>query len=531
MADIRSRVNAIAPDDAYTIVCPYCFNRASGGDGTPIPHTHVEFRSETAFSGMHEIEQKLGLRKWDIEVMDDATQRAEATRRFDAYERFLCKPDPKYQAFWDDFGGQTTETVPKSGGFQNPWELPILRMGDGIDHLVADCDGFVTKGVDIHGKETHHRVCPYCHNPFPLGYGKNPVKYISIIGITGSGKTVYISQLLKGMQDYVVKVGLNAYFTSDHESNFIANNPVREGYPLPDSTTPERLSQPMFYDIERTENGKQVTDTIVLYDIAGENCSQATQMLQFGRFVEHSDGIILLVDPKQLQFVSDEASADDVEAPSLALTTLHSVLETRAGEKSAIPMAVCVSKSDRCFDILPDIARRDVESAGDDLSGLPLTEFDGRSFNELTKGEHGLTDLMRRNAQTVCKNLQSGYLNFNFFAVSATGCACVKSDQGYSTPCARPTPKRIEEPILWLFRQFGFIKSNARIERPFPIPQPERYVYKKPLFGKPYLIKQPVDFAKFEEDTVRRHRLVQRRDTWEIMTEEDAKLPVREGGE
>ena len=133
-------------------------------------------------------------------------------------------------------------------------------------------DGFVTQAVDLFGKTTHSRVCPYCHNPLPLGFGKNKVKYISIIGITGSGKTVYISQLLKGMTDYASKVGLNAFFTSDHETNFILNNQVKQGKPLPDSTSPKRLSQPMFYDIVRDENGVQKTDTIVLYDIAGENC-------------------------------------------------------------------------------------------------------------------------------------------------------------------------------------------------------------------------------------------------------------------
>ena len=67
--------------------------------------------------------------------------------------------------------------------------------------------------MDDFGKPTYRRVCPYCHNPLPMGFGKHRVKNISIIGITGAGKTVYISQLLKGMTEYAAKSGLGAFFT------------------------------------------------------------------------------------------------------------------------------------------------------------------------------------------------------------------------------------------------------------------------------------------------------------------------------
>lgn len=528
MSDTKTKVNPIAGDDEFTIVCPYCFNRASGGNGEPISHKMVEFRSETSFSNVHEIEQKLGIKELDLELMDDSNERARKTKEFETYKRFCLGKDQKYQDFWDNFEGKTTEQSSRSAGVQNPWELPIISLGNGIDHLVADMDGFVTQAVDVFGKTTHSRVCPYCHNPFPLGFGKNAVKYISIIGITGSGKTVYISQLLKGMQDYASKVGLNAFFTSDHESNFIMNNQVKQGKPLPDSTSPKRLSQPMFYDIVREKNGVQTTDTIVLYDIAGENCRKAEDMVRFSQFVEHSDGMVLLVDPKQLGFLSIELDEDEIDAPSLALTTLHSVLETRKGQKCGIPIAVCVSKSDQCAGILPPISQEAVQSTKFDSStGLPMMEFDGKTFNKLSRGSKGLTELMLNNAQSVCQNLSTGYLNYNFFAVSATGCPCEATEMGFFAPVNRPDPKRIEEPILWLFKQFGFIKSNEKVLRPFHIKHADRYVYKKPFIGKPYLEKQPDDFSEYEEDRVRTIPEVMRKGEWHRMTEEEAQLQKR----
>lgn len=529
MADTTQR--HIAEDSAYTITCPYCFNRASGGNGEPIPHTKVLFRSGTYFSSVRDIEQKLGFSELDIEMMNNGDERTARKKAFATYKNFLLRKDPVYQAFWDNFEGRTTEQPSRSGNVQNPWELPIIGPDNGVTRLVPDMDGFVTQAVDVFGKTTHNRVCPFCHNPFPLGFGKNPVKYISIIGITGSGKTVYISQLLKNMTDFASKVGLNAYFTSDHETNFIENNAVKKGVPLPDSTTQRRLSQPMFYDIVRNDGNAQRTDTIVLYDIAGENCRRAEDMENFAQYVKHSDGLILLIDPKQLGFLSAEMDEDEIDEPSLALNTLWSVLENRTNRKCQIPVAVCVSKSDQCYGILPPIAQETVHSTGTDPSGLPVMEFDGKTLNELVMGNHGLKDLMLHNAQAVCQNLSTGYWNYNFFSVSATGCACAATEQGFYAPVNRPEPKRIEEPVLWMFRQFGFIRSNARILRPFKIKHADRYIYRKKMFGKSYLEKLPDEFAQYEDEYIRTVPQVLVKNTWVPFTDEYRSLPIMTKGE
>jgi len=524
MAGNKAQENFIAPDNAFSIVCPYCFNMASGGNGRPFPHTAVEFRAETSFANVREMEQKLGFKEFDIDMCDTQAEIDAKRKQYGIYEKFLLKTDDKYQSFWNDFEGRTTEQNERSGRGPTPWELPVVGLGNGIKSLGADVDGFVTHAVDEFGKVTHRRVCPHCHNPLPLGYGKNLVKYISIIGITGSGKTVYISQLLKGMTDYAAKSGLNAYFTSPHETDFIEMNKVKKGEPLPDSTSPGRLSQPMFYDIVRTVGNEQRTDTIVLYDIAGENCRKADDMVRFSRFVEHSDGLILLVDPKQLGFLSDEVDEDEVDAPSLALNTLHSVLESEKGKKSNIPIAVCVSKSDQCTGILPTIAQEQVQVADPDETGLPKKEFDGKTFNKLSEG---IKDLMQKNAGSVCQNLMTEYWNYNFFAVSAIGCACAPTEQGFYAPVSRPDPKRIEEPILWLFKQFGFISSNTKVLRPFKIKHAERYLYKKPFLGKPSLEKVPDEYSAYEEETVRQYKQVQRKGEWQPMNNEYANLPIK----
>ncbi len=500
MSTNQSHPNEIAPEDQYQIICPYCFNEVSDGDNIgnqPFSHTAVHFRAETYFKDERAVEQKLGVSKLDIEMMPDSYEREQKEKNYEQAECFVLKQDEKYQAFWDSYDKQTTEQEDRLNQGPRPWELPIIQTGRGIAELIADDDGFVTAAVDVYGRITRRRVCPFCHNPLPLGYGKNSVKYISIIGITGAGKTVYISQLLKGMMEYAAKAGLSAFFTSSHEANFIEDNPVAEGVPLPGSTSPNRLSQPMFYDIVQSDGQRKREDTIVLYDIAGENCRKAEKMVNFAKFVQHSNGIILLIDPKQLKLLVSDDKASDTDAPSLALNTLHAVLETHAGRKSKVPMAICISKGDQCFNILPPIAQDPVQYADRDENGMPTKEFDGKSYNQL---ERDLTQLMQKHALPVCNILENNYWNFNFFSVSAIGCECGMTEKGIA-PLFAPTPRRIEEPILWLFKQFGFIRSNVNVYRPFKIKRPSRLVSKRKLF-KTITVEVDDGYATYEEDPI-----------------------------
>ncbi|MFR2605771.1 MAG: hypothetical protein ACLTAX_11490 [Waltera sp.] len=47
-----------------------------------------------------------------------------------------------------------------------------------------DPEGFLYQVRDEEGRDTKVRICPHCHNPLPFEYGKYPVKYIAVVGIT-----------------------------------------------------------------------------------------------------------------------------------------------------------------------------------------------------------------------------------------------------------------------------------------------------------------------------------------------------------
>ena len=62
--------------------------------------------------------------------------------------------------------------------------------------------------------------------------------------------------------------------------------------------------------------------------------------------------------------------------------------------------------------------------------------------------------------------LYNNYWVYNFFAFTALGCAVEESEVNGSCPVGPVLPKRIEEPLFWLFNQYGYIGENESIFDP-----------------------------------------------------------------
>ncbi len=496
----------------YEITCPYCFRTFS--------HTRVHFRMETCFD-----ETELNDESYtqaELERMPASGRKALLLEQTNRRLPFRWRDDEKYTRFWSAYG-KTTETA--SGADRKlpcaVWQLPVLDPSDpknfhslrrqrvetsgAADFFIYDRDGMVIGVEDCFGAETRRRVCPECHNPLPLGYGKHDVKFLSVIGVTGSGKTVYISQLLKYMGRYTTFAGMTSYFTSDHETDFIERNMVAMNKPLPGPTMEGSLSQPMFYDlVDRSHH----TETIVIYDIAGENCQRSGDMLKYGKFVSRSSGIILLLDPSQLDLVAGTDQDPEVKAAdtSLVLNTIYGAfVGGSSSEKCDIPVAVCISKSDTFLDSLPEQARTDITPALDPETDRELPCFNATEYNRLQPGIVKLMDRQIRNS------MRTGYSTYNYFVFSATGCPVRKENVGgmeRSIPVAPPVPKRIAEPLLWMFCKFGYIRPDVPIRLPEPRKAPagvplERTFMEK-LLGKPprmrELTPEELESYCYEED-------------------------------
>ncbi|MCI6042488.1 GTPase domain-containing protein [bacterium] len=489
----------------YTIICPYCFREFS--------HKKVHFRSERVNKGECEALPEQYDDIEDFKIRYRGNDKEEILRKCMDWAFFQETEDQKYEQFWNDpsngFGG-TTEYNPadeKLGVLsykrkvidpENPQHQKYLKKQQDGGYLIYDADGLATN-IELFNDETcNRRVCPHCHNPLPGQYGKYPVKFTTVIGITGAGKTVYLSQLIKFLRNYAPKVGLSAQTSTVSARVFLDNNVVKENVALPGSTPPERLLQPLFYDLVRMTPQGRVTQTFVLYDVAGENCVNPDLMHRFGRFIENAHGIFLLIDPAQFSAVKEiKQQASEAAGPTEVLDAIHNLVSRGSAELQCdIPIAVCISKSDtEIQDVLDsELCSQLMEEVEGlkDKTGHGLTLFNASKYNPVAEG---LRDFMMANEIALEQMLYVNYSVYNYFAFTALGCDV--SDDG--KPIGPILPKRIEEPLFWLFHQFGYIDSDVPIFQPGrknircpecdsqnveELPEDQRTVVQKKLFKK-----------------------------------------------
>lgn len=478
-----------------SIICPYCFGTMNDDE--------VLFRSERLSDPNEEAE----LIPDDYEDFDDFNARyrgadkEEILARYREWEFFLPKEDPVYEEWWKKFGGTTEISLIQLSNnaagipdYHRPIIDPsrdsvfLVKQEDG-DYLIRN-NGMVAqirlkcKG-DPRGEPCTRRVCKHCHNPLPFGYGRHNVKFVSVIGITASGKTVFLSQLLHDMRKYSQKVGLDATLTADGALVFVERNQVAAGKPLPDATPARNLQQPLFFDMSSRDpktNDVRV-DTFVMYDVAGElfdpHRTSSPDMDKYAPFLCNSDGLIFLIDPMQIQRI--RAVANDAEARSEATTVIdqihHIITSDGSDKRFSKPVAVCVSKIDtpNAQQSLPDklaqMLQNDVRNV---YRELHRREFDAEKYNEIA-------DELKKFMQTepLDMTMETLFGNCAYFAFTSLGCDVkrVEDENGnqQDVPVGPLLPKRIEEPLHWLFQEMGYIGTNARIHKRSEYIWPCRY--------------------------------------------------------
>ncbi|MCL1873369.1 MAG: hypothetical protein FWF85_04545, partial [Clostridiales bacterium] len=433
----------------------------------------VHFRMETVIQNEGDCDPEgQGRLESDIVVTGDKI----LLEKFKIRQAFLAKSDARYERFWADFNG-TTEQASLSKDGLNASVMPYDRVvfdPNNEEHrqfingrAKEDEDGFVISVEDCFKRRTDRRVCPKCHNPLPGTYGKNPVKFISVIGITGAGKTVYLSQLCNHFKTFASRVGITAVPTSKGALEFIFSNVVSMGEPLPEGSPPEKLTQPIFYDLILKKRDQIISNTIVIYDIAGENCVDPEKMNSFGHFVEHADGIILLIDPVQFDIKDKYQGAAD---PVTVLDAIYNRFTSKSKNDSRnMPLAVCISKGDTVSQNITGRNMADVQYVQDEQK-LFLPLFNAADYNDL---QISLKDFIDENENVLRTHLRNQFDNYNYFLFSSIGASTQKGEKDgkqYDAPAAPPIPKRIEEPVFWLFHKFNYIGKNGEINAPEPPP-------------------------------------------------------------
>ncbi|MCL2071279.1 MAG: hypothetical protein FWH07_03485 [Oscillospiraceae bacterium] len=471
-APVFDSVNDGKPDAAAVsgaaekiITCPYCFEKFS--------HSSVWFRMETVFESEEECDPHgLGRTKEDIELLGERV----LLEKFEQNKCFLSGESEKYQRFWARFSGGSGEkaTTNKEGREIEipPQKRPVLPVNSPLIKFTKTSEeGLLYSARDVFGVETTRRICPECHNPLPAKFGANPVKLVSVIGITASGKTVYLSQLCRHFSELCSEVGITSTPTSKAAMDFRDSNPIRMGEKLPEGTLAGGLSQPLCFDLSIRKNDKIISKTIVFYDISGENCVDEKQMEKYGCFVKHSSAIILLLDPNQ-QFGGDYKNS-----PENVMDAIYNYFQEKTHIKR-LPICVTVSKGDMAAG---QIIKSNIENTVclKNQQGQSLPLFNAEDYGTIQRQVKEFIQNHEHRLRTCLNNLFDTY---NYFLVSALGTSVKEiadeNGQIFMTPAAPPSPKRIEEPLYWLFYRFGYIGCKGTIpppEDPPPLMQPKTW--------------------------------------------------------
>ncbi len=364
--------------------------------------------------------------------------------------------DEKYEEFWNQYPNSEPENSYR--------DYPVIdNLSDRYLHgtYEEDSSGFIYRAVDAFGAATKVRICPHCHNVLPSEFGKYPVKYISIVGITSSGKTVYLSQLLNQIEEFFVRAGLTVVGTYEEAERFLEYHKIQKDLPLPRGNAADGLMPPLALNVKC--NQTQQIYTLVFYDIAGENCVRPLQMEKYGPFIRNSDGILFMIDPEQFlgSLTKDGEFEKEAHSPDKVIAAMWNAFVTSENKegRSSIPLAVILSKSDTQTEVLDyrsalfsNISYQNYPDHEIPLKAFAATDMEVRRL---------LTQLNRNKTEILCNKLNECFPTHSFFAVSALNAKPQEQKAAYDGDCYMldedPETVRVEEPVFWILYRLGIL--------------------------------------------------------------------------
>lgn len=446
--------------DNVEIKCPYCFET--------FHHFDVGFRAAPTSE-----EKKAELR--NLVISGSAEDGAKYKRMLENASQYDRRRDTVWHEYWNKMGWADNALLFENGDGYDEYDdharssalsdAQDIVIGLGNSSLIGekrmDSDGFVDSVIDNRGIETTRRVCPHCHNKLPKDYGKNPVKFISLVGISGSGKTVMLSQLIENIEDYATLVGGSVTFdSSDSAKKFPLQYKVRANQELP-SGTREHFSPPIFLQFSRTINGKINKSTLVVYDIAGESCISAGGIEKYGPFIRNSNGIILLLDPRQISAFS--CADENAEKPQAVLNAMAGAFLLKQNQVCDVPLAVAYSKSDKLRNVGININENSHIFKPIDYKIQLSSAQRGFMLDSYKNVRFEVESMMKKYSITFYDKVLSLFKNYGFFAISALGHDTMNLNEADGAKGSVLTmniePIRLEEPLMWLLYKWKLING------------------------------------------------------------------------
>jgi len=324
------------------------------------------------------------------------------------------------------------------------------------------------KGENTCGRYATLRKCPKCDNEIPKTALETKSLPFSIIGVTSSGKTNYITVMLHELgRSSGLRLALSAQNkeTSEHQ-NENYKSLYEDAHML--EQTSEGVYTPQIWCIKNSEKrkGNNVpTYTFTIFDGAGEEIEEIDANATISNYIAVSESIILILDPLVLEnvrkgdFISDEVKKNSLAGKGSEYKNATDVVNRVAdairtkrgievGKRLTIPVAVVLSK----FDIVlghssfapgatVKLPEPSVENGKVNLTAIQEADQDIRGWLEEIH-EHSFIE-----------TVESHFSDFFFFGVSSFG----EPPKDEHTLNSKIHPHRVLDPILWLFKKAKFV--------------------------------------------------------------------------
>lgn len=356
----------------------------------------------------------------------------------------------------------------------------------GEEHMLRFlASSFNDKGqaLDAMGSPCTDLACPHCHWKLPPGFLNLKPKILSIVGAPASGKSYYLSVLVKMLTSTLFKNFGIAFFDTDPTGNrqlTQMSNRLFSGSTAAEAQLSKtalegdmyvevarlgrkvKMPKPFIFTLSPNAESERAT-SIVFYDNAGEHFEPGRDSEESpgAQHIAAAAGIFFLFDPtynlefrKILRNKSSDPQFSDKrnDQQSTLLAQMNSRVKGLMGvdfrDKIDKPLAMLVGKCDVWLEM---IGRENLQNA----------VIDGKLDLNIVRR---VSDLVRRKlleiTPSIVANAESISDNVMYFPVSSFGCSpeLLGVDPATNHPILSPDPNKIspilvEIPILWILSQ------------------------------------------------------------------------------
>lgn len=337
---------------------------------------------------------------------------------------------------------------------------------------------FNDKGLalDAMGIPAPEQACPHCRRLLPPAFLDIPQHIFSIVGAPSSGKSYYLSVLVKLLQGSLYQNFGITFRDSDPSSNVILTQMKTQlfsaGTPqdaylaktdlegalyetLPRQGRMVRLPRPFIFRLSGKDASHEAS--LVFYDNAGEHFEPTRNSADSpgAQHIAVASGIFFLFDPLHsaefrhlLSGVNDpQLQGQRLDQQDVILAETEVRIKTLLGldsrQKLSTPFAVMIGK---CDTWLPLVGKEPL---------LPALVEGKVSLGNIAKNSDRLRQLMLRIAPAIVANAEAISSDVKFFALSPLGASPIEFTDRDGSRKIGPDPRRlnplgVDVPTLWV---------------------------------------------------------------------------------